>query len=276
MQYWDEFVRAVMIHAAGKIRLWETWNEPQSPDSVSFYCGDVATMVELQRRAYQIIKELDSTAMILTPSAVGRYGPPWMSRFLAAGGGKYADVMAFHGYLTPGANAESFIPAISDFKAVFAKYGQDAKPVWDTEASWGEYPSVSDPDMQAAFLAKFYLLHWSAGVERFYWYAYDNDKWGTLWDAKNGLHRAGIAYREVHKWLLGATMAAPCAAKKGVWTCSLVRENGYHALVLWTDPDASSPSAYVSVPDYFRQYRDLDGNLQVLANGSARFPPSQS
>ena len=55
MQYWDEFIRAVISHAAGKIRLWETWNEPQSPDSV-FYCGDVSTMVELQRRAYEIIK----------------------------------------------------------------------------------------------------------------------------------------------------------------------------------------------------------------------------
>ena len=190
IQFWDEFLRAVVNHAGGKIRFWETWNEPQSPDSV-FYCGDVATMVQLQRRAYEIIKAIDPGAMVLTPSPVGGYGPSWMSRFLAGGGGKYADIMAFHGYLAPDADAETIINTIAKFKAVFAEHGQETKPVWDTEAGWGQNSRLSDPDLQAAFLAKFYLLHWSAGVERFYWYAYDNEKWGTLWDDKNGLHKAG-------------------------------------------------------------------------------------
>jgi polysaccharide biosynthesis protein PslG len=264
MQYWDEFLRAVVTHAGGKIRFWETWNEPQDPDS-EVYCGDVSTMVELQRRAYEIIKAIDPTAMILTPAPVGGYGPPWMSRFLAGGGGKYADIMAFHGYLAPDADAESIIPTITKFKAVFAEHGQDTKPVWDTEAGWGKNPWLSDPDLQAAFLAKFYLLHWSAGVERFYWYAYDNPTWGTLWDAKNGLHKAGIAYREIHKWLQGATMTAPCASDQTVWTCNLVRKNGYRAIVLWNSAKVSTAATHISVPDEFRQYRDLDGNLQRIA-----------
>ena len=68
-------------------------------------------------RAYEIIKTIDPGAMVLTPSPVGGYGPPWMSRFLAAGGGKYADIMAFHGYLAPGADAESIIATIRKFKS---------------------------------------------------------------------------------------------------------------------------------------------------------------
>jgi hypothetical protein len=267
IQYWDEFLRAIVVHAAGKIRFWETWNEPQSPDS-QFYCGDVSTMVQLQRRAYEIIKAIDPDAMILTPSAVGGYGPAWMSRFLAGGGGKYADIMAFHGYWTPGADAETIIDTIAKFKAVFAEHGQEAKPVWDTEAGWGENPSLSDPDLQAAFLAKFYLLHWSAGVERFYWYAYDNDKWGTLWDAKNGLHKAGTAYREVHKWLQGATMTAPCAVAKALWTCNLSRENGYRARILWSTAKPSEPPTSIAIPDSFQKYRDLEGNSQKITAGS--------
>ena len=119
-------------------------------------------------------------------------------------------------------------------------------------------------------MAKFYLLHWSAGVERFYWYAYDNTLWGTLWDAKNGLHKAGVAYREVHRWLQGATMTAPCAQSNAVWTCILVRENGYRALVLWSSPGASAPVSPISVPDEFRQYRDLGGNLQTIPAGTVR------
>jgi hypothetical protein len=266
IQSWEEFLRAVLMHAPGKIRFWETWNEPQSPDSV-FYCGDVSTMVELQQRTYETIKAIDPSAMVLTPSAVGGYGPSWMSRFLAGGGGKFADIMAFHGYLAPSANAESIIDTITDFKAVFEENGQKAKPVWDTEASWGQYPALSNPDQQAAFLAKFYILHWSAGIDRFYWYAYDNEEWGTLWDAKNGLHQAGIAYREVRRWLEGATMTSPCVLKQSRWTCNLTRDNGYRAVILWNSADASAPPSRISMPGEFRQYRDLAGNMQIVRDG---------
>jgi polysaccharide biosynthesis protein PslG len=197
---------------------------------------------------------------------VGGYGPPWMSRFLAAGGGRYADIMAFHGYTAPSGDADAMISTIASFKAVFAQQGQESKPVWDTEAGWGMTSGLPDPDLQAAFLAKFYILHWSAGVERFYWYAYDNDVWGTLWDGKNGLHKAGIAYQEVHKWLTGATMASPCTTERALWTCDLTRENGYRARVLWT-AKAATPSTSVALPNFFQQYRDLDGNMHEITAG---------
>ena len=263
IEYWDEFLRAVTSHVGGKIKFWETWNEPQSPDS-KFYCGDVSSLVELQQRAFEIIKTMDPGAMVLTPSPVGGYGPAWMARFLAGGGGKYADIMNFHGYLAPGADAELIVGTIAKFKQIFAEHGQANKPVWDTEAGWGENEWLSDPDLQAAFLAKFYLLHWSHGVERFYWYAYDNNKWGTLWDSANGLREAGVAYREVHQWLQGATMTEPCTVDKAVWTCKLVRENGYRAIVLWSSAKTPTILSRTSVPNEFRQYRDLEGNLQTI------------
>jgi polysaccharide biosynthesis protein PslG len=263
IQYWDEFLETVVNHAAGKIRFWETWNEPQNPD---FYCGDIATMVELQEHAYRIIKRFDPGATVLTPSPVNALGPQWMSRFLAGGGSKYADVMAFHGYLAPREDAEAIIPVIASYKSVFTQYGQAAKPVWDTEAGWGQNSWLPDPDLQAAFLAKFYVLHWSAGVDRLYWYAYDNKMWGTLWKAQSGLNKAGVAYREVRRWLQGATMTTPCAITGAIWTCDLARENGYRARILWTTPIASPPIAAV-MPDFFKQYRDLEGTLRNITAG---------
>jgi polysaccharide biosynthesis protein PslG len=264
IQYWDEFLRAVATHVGSKIKFWETWNEPQSPDSI-FYCGDVSTMVELQKRLYDIVKANVPGAMVLTPSAVGGYGPAWMSRFLAGGGGEYADIMAFHGYW-PSDDAETIISTISKFKAVFAERGQATKPAWDTEAGWGEDKSLPDPDLQASFLAKFYLLHWSAGIARFYWYAYDNGKWGTLWDSKNGLHQAGVAYREVHQWLVGATMTAPCTTKEGLWTCNLVRQNDHRAMVLWSAISPIQPNLMVNVPNDYRTLRDLQGRSYEITN----------
>ena len=264
LRYWDEFLRAVATRAAGKIKFWETWNEPQNPE---FYCGDISTMVKLQRRTYEVIKAIDPHAMILTPSPVNALGPQWMTRFLGGGGGQYADIMSFHGYMDPGAEAESIIGIIATFKNVFTRYGQGSKAVWDTEAGWGEDAWLPDRTRQAAFLAKLYFLHWSAGVERFYWYAYDNSKWGTLWDDVAGLHEAGRAYSQVYEWLRGASMTAPCKVVQGAWQCNLVRENGDKSLVVWMSDALGKASPGIMMPTSFRRYRDLDGNIHDLVGG---------
>jgi len=49
---WDEWVRAVVTRAAGRIRYWEIWNEPE--DS-KYYSGDVATMIDNYVAVYRTI-----------------------------------------------------------------------------------------------------------------------------------------------------------------------------------------------------------------------------
>jgi polysaccharide biosynthesis protein PslG len=256
LEYWDDFVKAVVTQARGRIKFWEIWNEPQDE---KFYCGDIPTMVELQKRAYKIIKALDPSSLVLTPSPVGGAGPPWMWGFLEAGGGQYADIMAFHGYW--GGSAENGVKIISDFKEVFAAKGDKSKPIWDTEVSWGENAKIPDPDAQAAYLAKSHLLHWSAGISRLYWYAYDNKTYGGLWDKTNGLHKAGAAYQQIHKWMVGAELTKPCEANnKRVWTCELSRADGYQAMAVWQSQGTSSFEA----PAKYKQYRDLEGNVNPV------------
>lgn len=268
IQYWDDFVRAIVVHAAGRIKYWETWNEPQELPPRGYYCGDIPTMIKLQQHAYEIIKSIDLSAMLLTPSAAGGVGPRWMAKFLDAGGSRYADIMAFHGYADK--NAELVLPVINNFANVFAAYGQGLKPMWDTEAGWGENRWFSDPDMQAAFLAKFYLLHWSVGVERFYWYAFDEPEWGTLWDRANGLRKAGAAYNEVRKWMAGAILDRPCAVDAGVWICNFSRPNGYSAIAAWDSTGESS----LDVEGKYKQYRDLAGNITMIRNQNVRISNS--
>jgi hypothetical protein len=260
IHYWDDFVRAIVLRASGRIKYWEIWNEPQESPPRGYYCGDIPTMVKLQQHAYEIIKSIDPSAMVLTPSAAGGVGPRWMAKFLDAGGGRYADIMAFHGYADK--KAESVLPVINNFARVFAAYGQGSKPMWNTEAGWGENRWFSDPDLQAAFLAQFYLLQWSAGVERFYWYAYDEPEWGTLWDRINGLRKAGVAYNEVRRWMVGATMDRPCAVNAGVWICNFSRPNGYHAIAAW---DSTGDSSFI-VEGNYKRYRDLTGKTTKISN----------
>jgi len=259
---WEDFVRAVVTRAAGRIKFWEIWNEPQ--ESI-FYCGDIPTMVELQKTAYAIIKSARKDFQVLTPSPTGGYGPSWMSRLLSSGGGNYADILAFHGYWD--ADAQSLPAIVSRFRTVAQHAHQAGKPMWDTEAGWGQSPRDMDPSRQAAFLAKYYLLHWSLGIERLYWYSYDNELgWGTLWDRKTGIRQPGIAYREVRSWMVGATMADRCAPEHAVnplWACGLTRPNGYRALALWTE---GGTQKYVT-KGQFKHYRDLAGARHDIRDG---------
>src|SRR5260370_32115355 len=120
------------------------------------------------------------------------------------------------------------------------RYGLSAKPLWDTENSWGYQNSdaITDPDQRAAFVSRNYLLHWSVGFARTYWYAWDNLNIGTMWNPTSGIAKAGIAYEQVYNWMNGATMTA-CSPNgstdfyHAIYTCDLTRSAGYHARAVW-------------------------------------------
>src|SRR5580692_9279193 len=88
LQDWDNYVRAVVTHAAGRIKYWELWNEPNLP---TYYCGDIPTMVLMAKHARQVIKSIDPSAVILSPSATSGAGPDWLASFLAQGGSTAID-----------------------------------------------------------------------------------------------------------------------------------------------------------------------------------------
>lgn len=257
---WDEYVAAVVTRAAGRIQYWELWNEP---NDFAFYCGDVATMVTLARHATQIIKSMDPTAKVLSPAVTGSDGPAWLAAFLSDGGSSAVDIIAFHGYGT--ANPEDLNQIVSSYRAVMSVEADFSMPLWDTEGSWGQSP-IGDDAHRAAFVAKYFVLQWSQGVERVVWYAYDNsDCWGRLMGSTSGLNAAGVAYGEVYKWIVGATLTQPCRViGNGTWVCSLTRPGGYRAEIVWNS--VHSIDRYAA-PTAMVDYRDLAGNLNPINNG---------
>lgn len=258
---YDSYLRTVVTQAAGRIKYWELWNEPQDLES---YCGGMREMVTMAQHAAQIIKKIDPTALILSPGVTGGSGPAWLSSFLSQGGALYIDVIAFHGYSS--ATAEDVVNVISSYKTVMAANGVAGKPLWDTEASWSGFGNIGTPSssQQVAFIAKDFLLHWSGGVERFVWYAYDGGSiWGGLWNSTTSESPAAISFRETYRWMVGATLTAPCSESKGgVWTCIFSRPGGYMAEAVWI----SSKTATFSVPGQFTQYRDLAGEVHPVTS----------
>jgi hypothetical protein len=259
---WDEWVRAVVTRAAGRIRYWEIWNEPE--DS-KYYSGDVATMIEMQQRAFAIIKRIDPGLIVLTPSSNGTVeGYRWQSAFMAQGGGRYADVFAFHGYVS---DPEAVIGIISRFKRILAANGLSAMPIWDTEAGWSSYE-----DYQGGCLARAYILRWIYGVDRFYWYEYagGGSDFGKLSEAERGLLPGGLAYRTVQSWLVGATVVAGAKAGPSLWRIELRLPDGRNGLILWT---IKGRSVYRPTQQYSR-YQGLDGQEAPIQNGAIEVSPS--
>lgn len=279
MNDWDDFVRAIAIRnreRGGRIKYWEIWNEWDGPLD---WTGDPETMVTMARRAHRIIKSIDPNAVILSPNVAGL---DWgasdtdiaggLDKFLAAGGGEYVDVITFHGYRPVPEENNSLVDAM---RAVMVAHGQDTKPLWDSEGGWGNNQTLPAPDEQGGFVARSYLLRWSKGVERFYWYGWDgydpsvpdgSNDWGTLFDPRRGgILKPGIAYQEVARWLIGATMTGACTVQGDgtTWTCELSRPGGYQAQAIWNTAGNRS----IRPPGRFRQYRDLDGNRFAIPSG---------
>jgi len=279
-QHWRDYITAVATHAAGRIHYWELWNEP-----VNYYYwnGTFAQMVRLAKDAREIILRIDPTSLMLSPpnGAHLPYGQHWWEAYAALGGLNYADVIAFHGYIAlppyycgKYPHAADLIGHVGDLRTILAKYNQLGKPVWDTESSWGGVQSdcFTDPDLQAAFLAQFYMFHWSLNIKRFYWFAYDDYVVGQLWNPNNGkLDKAGIAYQYVYDWLVGATMTQPCSTTgSAIWTCGFRGPNGYVAKAVW-DTNETCHKGICQTVNYdvdstYTQYRNLDGQTIAIRN----------
>ena len=98
-------------------------------------------MVRMAKDAYTIIKAADPSAMVTTPSSVnagsGHSIDIWLPAFLAAGGGNYADIVAFHGYINPalGQEPEAITKTVDQVTSSLTG-ALTTKPIWNTEGGW--------------------------------------------------------------------------------------------------------------------------------------------
>lgn len=264
---WDAFITALVSRYKGQIQIYELWNEPQNT-----FSGTVAQMVALTQHEHDIIRSLDPTATILSPSMVS-WGYQYLDSYLAAGGTQDVDVIAFHLYPDPSNDVAETVTlsATSTLRAVMKEYGLSSKPMWDTEGSWGYASSgaITDPDLRAAFISRDYLLHWSMGISRLYWYSWDEPNIGTLWSPGGAPSEAATAFQQTYTWMNGAVLAQPCSdngassAYHAIYTCEFTRSAGYQALAVWNTDEESTYAA----PSQYVHYRDLSGGVYSVPVG---------
>ena len=268
-QHFKDFVTALIKHAgAGKIKYLEIWNEP---NITTEWTGTYAQLVRMAKDASTVAKGIDPNILISGPPETGdgknSLYMNWLGNFLAAGGGQYVDTIDFHGYAYQ--TAEDLAVRINNLRTITTTYGQQNKPVFDTEGSWGVFSKMTDPDQQSALLARQYLLQVANQINRFYFFGWDYGNTGDLYNTSTGkLTSAGVAYQQIYQWTLGATPTAPCSAAGTVWTCSFTRPNGYQAMAVWNSSQTCintlCTTQEFTVPIAYLQYRDISGTLKTV------------
>jgi hypothetical protein len=232
---WSNYVRTIATHCKGRIHAYEIWNEPNYK---VFWSGSTDELLTLTKEASAIIKGIDPTAIIVSPAATNNAsGPPWVNEFLGKGGGKYVDVIGYHFYVNA-QPPERMIASINQVRRVMADNHVSNKPLWNTETGWLKPSTFASDEIAASYVARSYLLAWSGGVQRFYWYAWDQGPPLQLVDpVTHTVTPAGKAYGVIQNWMVGARMS-PCSQDtSGFWSCELIRGQ-VHQFVVW-NPDGT-------------------------------------
>jgi GH35 family endo-1,4-beta-xylanase len=232
MSDWSAYVRQVVSRYRGRIFAYEIWNEPNLQQ---YWIGSTDELVAMTKEAHDIIKSIDPAAILVSPSATTGRGVPWLADFLSKGGGRYVDVIGYHFYVYPHP-PEAMLPLIEKVKQTMKDNGVEHKPIWDTELGWAEPKPFPSDELAAAYLARALILSWAAGIQRVYWYAWDNHSWVSIetTGADNKTVRpAGQAYETIQKWLLGASMETCNEAVGQVWICRLHRGDKWQ-WITWT------------------------------------------
>jgi polysaccharide biosynthesis protein PslG len=285
-QHWIDWVTALASRYKGRIKYYEIWNEPTAP---IMWQGTDPQLVRMAQDARCIVvgtgcssqskytlKGIDPSAEITTPAYVSDTGinvSTAMSSFLSDGGGQYVDVIAYHGYVQWPQSPEQAVTDAASLQNVLAGANQQQKPLFSTEGGFGAKVTVSDPDQEAAWIARYVMLMQSIGIARSYWYAWDAAT-TPFWSPMKGTEVGGTTYSEMTKWLVGATLSSPCVAKGTVWQCGYTRPGGYQAIAVWdTSQTCSAGTCSTSgflVPSGYTYSLDLTGAKTNITGSAVR------
>jgi len=120
-----DYARALAKRYSKRVKYWSYWEEPFGYMSLSTYFS-------LLKAFSAGIKEIDPDAKIVAPSGVSD-ALAEVTKLFKAGGSKYIDILGHHFYTNQRPEDYQLVRKINIFKDVMKKYGNDIKPIWDTE-----------------------------------------------------------------------------------------------------------------------------------------------
>lgn len=184
LKNWIPYVKEAVKRYGDFVKYWEVWNEP----NIGFWTGTLNEYAELLRETYKAIKQVDKTAKVAMGGTAGTdlgYIEELYKREVPF------DIVNIHPYGYP-APPESYLEGqINACRELMRKYGDEKKPIWITEYGWPNHigPNGVDIITQANYIVRAYVIALGAGVEKIFWYDYQNGP-----DPYYNEHNFGIVY----------------------------------------------------------------------------------
>ena len=255
LAHWEEYVRRVAQRYGDRIQAYELWNEPNFSDfsrdvgRPGFFTGSVQQMINMAASARKILNEISPNAKLCTPGFVN--GPDRLEKFLADGGKQYVQAICYHFYAE---GTDHFIKQVNEVRAIMQRQGIEKLPLWNTETGVDtllplDPPSgISDRSRTEAMarLTQLLILGAATGIERFYYYAWDNTRSGVV--SASGEKLLGYdALQHTQTWLLGSKLNG-CKSSGSLVTCQATKEQTRYLFAWATKPITTA----IPIPAGFR------------------------
>ena len=264
---WQAFITTVAQRYAGKIHYYEILNEP---DHSAWFTGTMQDAMNMDAAAYTAIKSADPSNTVLSPPVDGDPdGRAWLDQFLQMGGGKYVDIYAFHFYT--GGYPELLLSKFVLVQQILAKYGEDKKLIWNTEAGWPFYRMTDD--LASDYIVRAYIINWALGIRRLYLYAWDHPRLGIAPDGQQNTSMVE-AYGRIAHWLQGSTMTVCQQVENGIWIADLTLFDGTEAKLAWS-PNGTTLLDPKHIGNAYL-YENVNGTSEPIQTGGPHVHVSRS
>jgi hypothetical protein len=277
---WENYVRTVGTRYKGRVHVYEMWNEPNMQDS---YSGDLTQLVRMCKSAYSVLKQIDPSIVVVSPSPAPEGGMLYLRKFIEAGGGPTFDVLGFHFYDNLNAveiHPEAIVSEAEQLRRMLSSLSMPRKRIWNTESGYFIHTAPNAKEQIRTYplhahvlteqeavdaLARSYALAWAVGIERFYWYAWGDPLFALVDDNGTRSKDVTLAYQSLQRWLLGCTFQTVTHSEAGYWAIAFRTPEGKLQHILWTT-DIARESTLPAAWNVTQSEDPTGGDLPVSSN----------
>jgi hypothetical protein len=225
IQFWQDYVAGMVGRYQSDIKYWEVWNEFNGSFAEN---GTPAMYAELVREASLAAKRVDPTAKI--GLSVANFDVRFIDAAIKAGAGGHFDYVCVHPYEILERLSDKGEPVFLSMATTLrtmlkANHQPDDIPLWISEI--GAPAPIRPADVldkvQAAQLAKAYLLAVASGFKRVFWFEARGPSYGNGTDL--GLIRSDMTPRPSYDALSLLTRTLGSEPRPAGWLD--VGEGGY-------------------------------------------------
>ncbi len=176
-----DFVRHVAARYKNDIQYYEIWNEENGPVFWKPF-PDVKQYTQLLKAAAEAVHKECAPCRVVLGGLAG-VDIQFLELLYKEKGAPYFDVVGIHPYrlFSKSPARGGLAEDLQSLKTLMERYGDKDKPLWITEIGWPTHKRMKHgwvpvtQEQQANYLVESFVLAWSEGIEKIFWYDFKND-----------------------------------------------------------------------------------------------------